>query len=124
MREFFYSSARNYIWTSAFFLLLTVVVVIVFEVSDVKTLGDFSREIILAGLLGLTLLFLEVALTDLDRWDSSPFEPTVRDGAIFARGASDDKGNLFMLLVAVQRLYLPKAQDPPTGVLRIPAIAS
>ncbi|HEY3633090.1 MAG TPA: peptidoglycan-binding protein [Jatrophihabitantaceae bacterium] len=28
------------------------------------------------------------------------------------------------LLVAVQRLYLPKAQDPPTGVMRIPAIAS
>lgn len=28
------------------------------------------------------------------------------------------------LLVAVQRLYLPKADDPPTGVLRIPAIAS
>jgi N-acetylmuramoyl-L-alanine amidase len=28
------------------------------------------------------------------------------------------------LLVAVQRLYLPKADDPPTGVLRIPAVAS
>src|SRR5262249_37550439 len=28
------------------------------------------------------------------------------------------------LLVGVQRLYLPKAQDPPTGVMRIPAIAS
>jgi acetylornithine deacetylase/succinyl-diaminopimelate desuccinylase-like protein len=41
---------------------------------------------------------------DLDRWDSPPFEPTVRDGALYARGASDDKGNLFMLLVAVQRL--------------------
>ena len=27
------------------------------------------------------------------------------------------------LLVAVQRLYLPAADDPPTGVLRIPAIA-
>lgn len=27
------------------------------------------------------------------------------------------------LLVAVQRLYLPKAEDPPTGVMRIPAIA-
>ena len=27
------------------------------------------------------------------------------------------------LLVAVQRLYLPKADDPPTGVMRIPAIA-
>ncbi len=28
------------------------------------------------------------------------------------------------LLVAVQRLYLPKAEDPPTGVMRLPAIAS
>jgi N-acetylmuramoyl-L-alanine amidase len=27
------------------------------------------------------------------------------------------------LLVAVQRLYLPKSDDPPTGVMRIPAIA-
>ena len=27
------------------------------------------------------------------------------------------------LLVAIQRLYLPKADDPPTGVMRIPAIA-
>jgi N-acetylmuramoyl-L-alanine amidase len=28
------------------------------------------------------------------------------------------------LLVAVQRLYLPKADDPPTGALRLPAVAS
>jgi acetylornithine deacetylase/succinyl-diaminopimelate desuccinylase-like protein len=37
-------------------------------------------------------------------WTSPPFTPTVRDGNLYARGASDDKGNLFMLLVAVQRL--------------------
>jgi acetylornithine deacetylase/succinyl-diaminopimelate desuccinylase-like protein len=37
-------------------------------------------------------------------WASPPFEPTVRDGNLYARGASDDKGNLFMLLAAVQRL--------------------
>ena len=37
-------------------------------------------------------------------WTSPPFEPTVRDGNLYARGASDDKGNLFMLLAAVQRL--------------------
>ena len=37
-------------------------------------------------------------------WTSPPFEPTVRDGSLYARGASDDKGNLFMLLAAVQRL--------------------
>jgi acetylornithine deacetylase/succinyl-diaminopimelate desuccinylase-like protein len=37
-------------------------------------------------------------------WTSPAFEPVVRDGNLYARGASDDKGNLFMLLAAVQRL--------------------
>ncbi|HET6689813.1 MAG TPA: M20/M25/M40 family metallo-hydrolase [Miltoncostaeaceae bacterium] len=37
-------------------------------------------------------------------WTSPPFAPEVRDGNLYARGASDDKGNLFMLLAAVQRL--------------------
>jgi len=30
----------------------------------------------------------------LDKWDAPPFEPTVRDGKVFARGATDDKGQL------------------------------
>jgi acetylornithine deacetylase/succinyl-diaminopimelate desuccinylase-like protein len=37
-------------------------------------------------------------------WTSPPFAPEIRDGDLYARGASDDKGNLFMLLAAVQRL--------------------
>ncbi len=37
-------------------------------------------------------------------WTSPPFAPTERDGNLYARGASDDKGNLFMLIAAVQRL--------------------
>jgi acetylornithine deacetylase/succinyl-diaminopimelate desuccinylase-like protein len=41
---------------------------------------------------------------DLSLWTSGPFTPEVRDGNLYARGASDDKGNLFMLLVALQRM--------------------
>src|ERR671923_6744 len=34
----------------------------------------------------------------LDEWDTPPFEPAVKEGRIYARGASDDKGNFWPLL--------------------------
>jgi acetylornithine deacetylase/succinyl-diaminopimelate desuccinylase-like protein len=37
-------------------------------------------------------------------WESPPFEPTIRDGRLYARGASDMKGNLLMGLLAVEAL--------------------
>lgn len=40
----------------------------------------------------------------LDAWVSPPFEPTIRDGKIFARGASDNKGQFFTYLKAVEVL--------------------
>lgn len=35
-------------------------------------------------------------------WTSPPFEPTLRDGALYARGASDDKGQMLTHLVALR----------------------
>ena len=38
----------------------------------------------------------------IDLWESPPFEATVRDGEIYARGAADDKGQVFMHFKAIQ----------------------
>jgi acetylornithine deacetylase/succinyl-diaminopimelate desuccinylase-like protein len=40
----------------------------------------------------------------IDLWDSPPFEPEVRDGKIYARGADDDKGQGFMHVKAFEAL--------------------
>lgn len=44
--------------------------------------------------------------TPLELWTTPPFEPTVRDGRIWARGADDDKGQSFIQLKAFE--YLTK----------------
>lgn len=38
----------------------------------------------------------------LDLWNSPPFEPTVRDGKIYARGSCDDKGQFYMHIKAFE----------------------
>ncbi len=38
------------------------------------------------------------------QWQSDPFEPVVRDGKLYARGATDDKGQTFTQIKAVQSL--------------------
>lgn len=44
----------------------------------------------------------------LELWKSDPFEPEIHDGAIWGRGANDDKGQLFMHLKAFE--YLVRAR--------------
>ena len=49
-------------------------------------------------------------------WDSPPFEPTIRDGRLYARGASDDKGNL-ILPILVAEAFGKLAGGPPVGLV-------
>lgn len=42
----------------------------------------------------------------LDQWDSSPFEPTIRDGKLYGRGAADMKGGIAAFVTAVERFVI------------------
>ncbi|MEM9942437.1 MAG: dipeptidase [Planctomycetota bacterium] len=48
-------------------------------------------------------------------WDSPPFEPTVRDGKVFARGATDDKGQFITHLFGVES-YLKTRDRLPVQI--------
>ncbi|MFA9478370.1 dipeptidase [Phycisphaerales bacterium AB-hyl4] len=41
----------------------------------------------------------------IDKWTTPPFEPTVRDGSLYARGASDDKGQIMCFLEALRAYH-------------------
>lgn len=50
----------------------------------------------------------------LDLWHSGPFEPVIKDGKIFARGACDDKGQMFMHVKALE--VMAKTNTLPCNV--------
>ncbi|WP_286229914.1 dipeptidase [Neobacillus mesonae] len=45
-------------------------------------------------------------------WETPPFEPTIRDEKIFARGATDDKGQMFLHIKAVETLLESEGKLP------------
>ena len=47
---------------------------------------------------------------DADRWINPPFEPTIRDGMLFGRGAADMKGSLAAMVVAARTLCRTTSQ--------------
>ena len=51
---------------------------------------------------------------DLTLWKSYPFEPEIRDGYLYGRGAVDDKGNLYLLLRAI--LELAQSGELPVNI--------
>ena len=48
----------------------------------------------------------------LELWDQPPFEPEIVNGRIYARGASDDKGNMFIPIIAVEALLKSEGSLP------------
>lgn len=52
----------------------------------------------------------------LNEWHSAPFEPTERDGNLYARGASDDKGQIFVHIKVVQALMQAHGGKLPLNV--------
>lgn len=52
----------------------------------------------------------------LELWDSPPFEPTVRDGRIYARGSVDDKGQLFLHIKALEA-HLKARRSLPVNII-------
>jgi acetylornithine deacetylase/succinyl-diaminopimelate desuccinylase-like protein len=51
----------------------------------------------------------------LDLWESPPFEATIRDGEIYARGSADDKGQVFMHFKAIEA-HLKQAGKLPVNI--------
>jgi acetylornithine deacetylase/succinyl-diaminopimelate desuccinylase-like protein len=51
----------------------------------------------------------------IELWENLPFEPTIKDGKIFARGTTDDKGQLFIHLKSLET-YFKNANSLPVNV--------
>jgi len=47
-----------------------------------------------------------------DKWITKPFEPTIRDGKIFARGAADDKGQAMIHVKALESILSVEGKLP------------
>src|ERR1700761_5740927 len=55
----------------------------------------------------------------LDEWLTPPFEPTERDGNLYARGAVDDKGQVYMHLKALESLFQSSRSGAGNGKLPV-----
>jgi acetylornithine deacetylase/succinyl-diaminopimelate desuccinylase-like protein len=89
---------------------------------ETKILPTSGQPVVFAARRGLsdrTLLFYnhyDVQPPEpLELWESPPFEPEVRDGRLFARGVSDDKGHIVCRLAAIDAI-LAETGDLPCNI--------
>ncbi|HZX38266.1 MAG TPA: M20/M25/M40 family metallo-hydrolase, partial [Streptomyces sp.] len=54
-----------------------------------------------------------------DGWDTEPFEPFVRDGRLYARGAADDKGQVFFHTLGVRAHLAASGRTTPAVGLKL-----
>jgi acetylornithine deacetylase/succinyl-diaminopimelate desuccinylase-like protein len=68
--------------------------------------GKTSRRVVIYG-------HYDVQPEDpVDQWNTPPFEPTIRDGVLYGRGATDDKGQSFAHVKAVESLLKTEGELP------------
>jgi acetylornithine deacetylase/succinyl-diaminopimelate desuccinylase-like protein len=86
---------------------------------NVKTFPTGGAPVVVAerkGLSNKTLLIYDhydvQPAEPLDLWESPPFEPTIRDGKLFARGVSDNKGHFVSRLFAIDAILETEGELP------------
>ena len=58
-------------------------------------------------------------VTPLELWETGPFEPTERDGRLYARGAADDKGQVFFHLLGLRAHLAATGRSAPAVNLKL-----
>jgi acetylornithine deacetylase/succinyl-diaminopimelate desuccinylase-like protein len=86
---------------------------------DVEVMPSGGAPVVVAergGRSGRRLLFYNhydvQPAEPFELWDSPPFEPAIRDGRMYGRGVSDDKGHLVARLFALDALLAVRGELP------------
>ncbi len=89
-----------------------------FEVQRWETLGHpciFAQNLNAGDNAPTLLIYLHYDVQPVDPlelWETPPFEPTLKNGKIYARGASDNKGQAFFTLSALKAIYKKHQKYP------------
>jgi succinyl-diaminopimelate desuccinylase len=72
--------------------------------------GDKAPLVVFAGHTDV------VPTGPIEQWTSPPFEPTVRDGSLYGRGAADMKSSLAAFITAIEDYFAAHPDDPAGSI--------